>query len=326
MIPDPSKAAAAISCSCHDDKVTLSATSLHTNLAGLSHSLAVRSGGGALSGTMQTVFGNHCSRCHSTCGDCHISVPAAAGGGLLARHQVRATPSMNLVCTACHGSRVGDEYKGLNAGFPADTHYNAGRQCTYCHTGAEMHGEGAAGVTHRYQVTSAPRCDDCHPDDAAFRGTIAHTMHRDATDALELACQVCHAVPYKTCSGCHVSLDAAGKPVFEVNAPTHESVMTFKIGYNPRQDALHPQRWVTVRHVPAAPDDYDFYGLGLSSTFDAAPTWVLATPHNIQRSTPQNEGCTSCHGQRDLFLGPADLAPAEVFANEAVVVPDDQLP
>jgi hypothetical protein len=118
-----------------------------------------------------------------------------------------------------------------------------------------------------------------------------------------------------------------GKPVYEVNAPSHASLMTFKIGRNPAPDALHPAEWVTVRHAPAAPGNYDFYGADLMSTFDAAPTWRPATPHNIQRTTPQSAGCAgTCHGKRELFLGPADLASYEVSANQAAVVPDDELP
>lgn len=328
LVPDPTFPDPSATCYCHVDAVAQAANNLHYTLGGMRHALAVRSGGEPLGGTMTTVFNNHCGRCHSSCGDCHFSVPSAAGGGLLAGHLPRRTPSMNLVCTACHGSRVGDEYKGLNAGVPADLHYNAGQQCTHCHTGAEMHGAGAEGVTHRTQVTSAPRCSDCHPDDAAFLSTAAHNMHRDTDGSLKLSCQVCHSVQYKNCSSCHVSIDpATSKPVYEVNAPDHLSVMAFKIGFNPRQDAQHPERWVTLRHVPAAPDNYDYYGVGLSSTFDLAPSWILATPHNIQRVTPQNSGCTStCHGHRELFLDAADVPPAEQTANLGVIVPDDQLP
>jgi thiosulfate/3-mercaptopyruvate sulfurtransferase len=312
---------------CHIQIAELSARSLHTTMRGIRHSLVARSGGATLVPPLETAFNNHCSRCHSSCGNCHISTPAAAGGGLLAGHKVKKTPPMTNVCSACHGSRVTDEYKGQNAGLPADLHYFRGMQCTACHSGAEMHGEGADGVTSRYQVTSAPRCTDCHPDDTAFGEEMAHQVHREADGTPLLSCQVCHSVTYKNCSSCHVSLTDEGAAIYEVNAPSHESLMTFKIGLNPSRDALHPEKWVPVRHAPGDPLDYAFYGEGLLTSFDAEPTWHLATPHNIQRVTPQNGGCTAtCHGVRELFLGPGDLAPYEVDANAHVVVPDEALP
>ncbi len=49
-----------------------------------------------------------------TCGDCHISQPNSVGGGLLDGHLFEQTPSPTKTCTACHGSRVGNEYLGKN--------------------------------------------------------------------------------------------------------------------------------------------------------------------------------------------------------------------
>ena len=142
---------------CHDALAKTFETSLHATLAGEKQSLIARSGGTALTGKLETAFNNHCGRCHSSCGDCHISVPTAAGGGLLAGHKIKKTPPMSLVCTACHGSRVSDEYKGDNPGIKGDVHYSKGMQCVSCHKADEMHGVGQASVTHRYQVTNAPR-------------------------------------------------------------------------------------------------------------------------------------------------------------------------
>lgn len=324
MVSDPTVTGAAKGCSCHADTVAKNEKSLHTTLAGIRHSFAARNGG-TMGAKHETAFKNHCSRCHGSCGDCHVSVPAAAGGGLLDKHRFKKSPPMALVCTACHGSRVGDEYRGQNAGVAADAHYNKGMQCTGCHTGGELHGEGAATATHRYQVTSAPKCSTCHPDNSAFKATFAHTRHRTTAGQLKLSCQVCHSVTYKNCSSCHVKLEG-GKAIYEVNAPSHESLMTFKIGLNPAPDALHPEKWILVRHVPADPADYDYYGPNLLSTFAVAPTWRLATPHNIQRKTPQNADCAGCHGQRKLFLATSDLQTYETAANAGVVVPDTAVP
>lgn len=325
MNADPTKDGGKMCATCHAATVTKNENSLHRTLAGIRHSFVERSGSSTLSTPLETSFKNHCSRCHASCGDCHVRVPQAAGGGLLDKHRFRKTPSMTLVCTACHGSRVGDEYRGQNAGFAADVHYEKGMQCVSCHKGGEMHGEGAAGVTHRYQVSTAPKCANCHPDNATFKATVAHTQHRTTDGKLKLSCQTCHSLTYKNCSSCHVKLEG-GKAIYEVNAPTHESLMTFKIGYNAKPDALHPEKWVVVRHVPADPVDYKYYGDNLLTSFDVAPTWRLATPHNIRRKTPQNASCDGCHGKRSVFLGPTDLASYETTANATVVVPDTAIP
>ena len=57
-----------------------------------------------------------------------------------------------------------------------------------------------------------------------------------------------------------------------------------------------------------------------SHHFDALPTWKYATPHNIQRNTPQNQECNNCHGQTDLFLTADDVDPDELEANKDVIV------
>ena len=54
--------------------------------------------------------------------------------------------------------------------------------------------------------------------------------------------------------------------------------------------------------------------------FDSQPTWRYATPHNIQRLTPQTESCNNCHGNPDIFLTIDKVAPEELEANQAVIV------
>ena len=75
-----------------------------------------------------------------------------------------------------------------------------------------------------------------------------------------------------------------------------------------------------LRHVPIDPEVFSYYGDDLLSNFDAVPTWKYATPHNIQRNTPQTETCDSCHGNADLFLSTADLLEYEIEANKDVIV------
>jgi thiosulfate/3-mercaptopyruvate sulfurtransferase len=75
-----------------------------------------------------------------------------------------------------------------------------------------------------------------------------------------------------------------------------------------------------VRHVPIVRDSFAYYGENLLPNFDALPTWKYATPHNIQRNTPQTETCNSCHGNAEFFLTADDVLPEELEANKDVIV------
>ena len=107
-----------------------------------------------------------------------------------------------------------------------------------------------------------------------------------------------------------------GTPYFKVEP----SQMTFKIGHNPRQGPDRPWEYVPLRHVPIARDSFEYYGQDLLPNFDAVPTWKYATPHNIQRNTPQTESCDACHGNAEIFLTADDVLPDELAANKDVIV------
>jgi thiosulfate/3-mercaptopyruvate sulfurtransferase len=92
------------------------------------------------------------------------------------------------------------------------------------------------------------------------------------------------------------------------------------IGRNPLPSYQRPYAYVPVRHVPAAPTSFEFYGQDLLANFDSLPTWAYATPHNIQRQTPQTASCNACHGQAALFLTADKVRPEEMEANRSVIV------
>lgn len=309
--PDPATTCA----ECHDETTETHAGSLHATLAGYSSILAERSGSEELSPGLSEAYGNHCASCHASCGQCHVSRPTSAGGGLLAGHTFKETPPMNLTCTGCHGSRVENEYKGKNemeggGTYPADVHYNpGGMACFACHTGDDMHGVGPE-QEHRYDGEQDPACTDCHP--GLEGGNQQHTSRHLES----VSCQVCHSVAYKNCYSCHVQKSDEGAPFFQ----TDESQMLFYIGKNAEQTDSRPWEWVPVRHVPVTPESFSFYGDNLLPNFDARPTWSYATPHNIQLSTPQNSSCDSCHDNAEIFLTEDKIDPAELEANREIVV------
>jgi thiosulfate/3-mercaptopyruvate sulfurtransferase len=301
---------------CHPDQVATDGDSLHSNLAGYTTVLAARSAPDKMA-QLEVMMGNHCDNCHTTCGQCHVSRPTNLGGGLVAGHEFKKVPPMNLTCTGCHGSRIENEYKGKNEGVKPDVHWvKGGMPCFSCHTADEMH--GAMGESdHRYVGSPTPGCQDadCHPDVAAGDGIQQHTSYHFEG----LSCQVCHSTTYKNCYSCHVGLEN-GTAYFK----TAESQMMFKIGHNPLQSDDRPWKYVPVRHVPVDPDSFNYYGENLLPNFDALPTWKYATPHNIQRITPQNESCNACHGNAEFFLTAEDVEPDEIEANRDVIV--EELP
>jgi thiosulfate/3-mercaptopyruvate sulfurtransferase len=303
---------------CHPDQVASEANSLHNNLAGYTRVLQARSSPDKMA-QLDVMMENHCETCHTTCGQCHVSRPTNLGGGLVAGHEFKGIPPMNLTCTGCHGSRIENEYKGKNEGVKADVHWmKAGMPCFDCHPADEMH--GALGeTTHRYDGPPNPGCQDpdCHPGVAAGDGNPQHSEgHFEA-----MSCQTCHSTTYKNCYSCHVGLED-GTAYFK----TEPSEMMFKIGRNPLQSEDRPWTYVPVRHVPVDTESFAYYGDDLLPNFDALPTWKYATPHNIQRITPQNETCGSCHGNAEFFLTIEDVASEELEANKDVIVEDLPFP
>jgi len=292
---------------CHSAIAGTAADGLHTTLDGYASILADR--GFPEESADQTTaldrYDEQCTKCHTAnsedqtaCGFCHVSVPDQAGGGLLGGHAFQGTPSMENNCTACHGSRVKDEFYGQNDGlldrnaaaYPdghpygdtayqlqPDVHKAAGMDCMSCHGGDEIHGEGhpATNEGDRYDVAPAPACTDCHETDAAFEAVT--TMHGSShTDKVD--CYVCHAQPYKNCFGCHTDVTEDGVSFFKNNTadPTldarkaasdnpgsvhPDALITFRAGINPRfgLDA-DAKQYSVLRHVPIDEDVFQYSG------------------------------------------------------------------
>lgn len=311
LIPDPADEEHQVCGQCHSDIQASASESLHTTLAGYDHALYERSIP-ENHPVLEEMEANHCNSCHTTCGDCHISQPDSVGGGLLEGHQVVLTPPMTRTCTACHGSRVKDEYTGRNEGYPADVHFANRMNCVACHTGDELHGIGVE-AAHRYDGARTPQCESCHAGVVGEDSDIPeHSIHGMDT----MSCQVCHSVAYKNCSSCHVQQNEEGVPYYTIDP----SWMEFRIALNEEPSEERPWKWVVVRHVPIDTESFAYYGDDLLINFDERPTWIEATPHNIQLSTPQTESCDSCHGNADIFLTEDAVLPAELEANGSIIV------
>lgn len=314
MVADPSVDGEACQ-SCHPQEVEDHASSLHLTQQGYFTAM-MRRGGDIAGRAFHDMFESRCAECHANCGACHVSRPTSVGGGLTHGHTFRKMPSQTDQCTACHGSRVGAEFRGENAGIPADVHRLSGMTCMDCHTSDELHGDGTTPDDRFANEAAGPACLNCHEGaDSPESSVLHHSLH-----AGRVACQVCHSVEYKNCYSCHVELDSQG-----LQFP---SEIDFRIGLNPRITEKRPYQYVLLRHIPIAPDTFEPWGIEMPD-YAATPTWRLATPHNIQRNAPQSESCDNCHGSQELFLTPEYInelidrglmTTEEIEANASVVV------
>lgn len=305
---------------CHGNITSTAKNSLHYTLAPFDYvikSRAKKNDQEVLSKVSQAKD-KHCSGCHASCGQCHISRPNYVEGGFLRGHVFQKTPPMDTTCASCHGGRVYGEFTGANDEYPADAHYaKRDMKCMDCHTGEEIHAD-ATGVNTRFDFNHRPRCEKCHPDVASEKPKIkAHSIHRN-----KVACQVCHSIAYKNCFICHVGIDKKGIPYFK----TGKTEILFKIGLNPNKTKDRPYEYVVLRHPPATRAIFDFYIKDALEDFDHLPTWKISAPHNIQRITPQNKACDYCHGNKAIFLQKSDVTDWELKANATVIVPDAKIP
>ncbi|MBC8192495.1 MAG: hypothetical protein ISR87_12130 [Candidatus Marinimicrobia bacterium] len=336
FIAHPSQDAATYCGECHSEETENFANSLHYTQAGYFERFKVRAGGMDLrnDANMLAGFKQDCGSCHATCGQCHVTRPVSVKSGLNWGHEFKKIPDLNNNCTACHGSRVGEEYKGSHAGeagwpagIRADVHYNNGFRCDYCHTGHEMHGDGSQ-YFYRYIENSSmvPKCEDCHtysdPETSSPDYNGYHATHWTGSGST-LQCQVCHSQSYKSCNGCHAKGTASHGGI------TGKSYPSFKIGKNYLPSVARDYDYALVRHIPISPDTYNNWGGSYTLTsFAAEPTWKYTTPHNIQRWTAQTDTTggvwcgLSCHMNDDLFLHETDVdstyLDAELQANENV--------
>ncbi len=300
---------------CHEEIVETAKDSLHATLSTFSTILKRRS---KIEKWPDVAKGRerHCADCHTSCGGCHVSRPSYVGKGFVDGHNFNSRPDPINQCTACHGSRIGNEYYGMRG--QGDVHlvkYNM--TCVSCHTEEEMHAAAPKGLKDRYHLEESIACADCH-EDLKYGSVRDHEIHID-----KVQCQVCHSQTYTNCYSCHTGTDPQGLPYF-VNKKDTE---TMKIGLN--TDAKAPganYRYMLVRHVPVDPEVFAHYTENAFENFSSLPTWKRTSPHNIQRKTWQNANCNNCHGNRELFLSEGDLLDYEIEANRHVVVSDKRLP
>ncbi|MFC2106836.1 hypothetical protein ACFLRY_00725 [Bacteroidota bacterium] len=313
--------------SCHASITDGFSTSLHHG-TGQMRKVAIRSG---LSGPEDFSqlpqhqikgYNKNCATCHGTCGNCHVVRPPVGGGGLVRGHDFKRTPDMVNTCVSCHVSRGGHAYLGVAAGTQPDVHFTKnGYTCINCHNKNELHGDGQP-VEQRYAYSKLPKCNTCHS--ASKASNVYHSTHYN-----DFNCNVCHSQDYNNCGSCHIHGDGARIPAYQ----------GFKIADNPLPNIFPDFKFTVVRRNPAAPDNWEVYGVPEYANFNAFPTYNYASPHNLLRWTSRTkvsigQSCFSnCHIRnengtlinKELYLFQEDLLDWEFDANVDIAV-DGKLP
>lgn len=322
--PAKVKASGGICATCHTKTAKTAINSMHSNQNGFRTSLTSFAGKDIneilkdKNHGLSKAFNGNCNNCHATCGQCHVSRPNSQKGGLLTLHKFEKTPPMDKSCYGCHGARNGGEYIG-DEGSPGDVHYTKlQKDCTFCHKVNNFHGNGTNEAANMHEMSQLPKCTDCHKDVTSGKSDLSKKMHSaHAKDTL--SCYVCHATQNNSCQNCHVSVSKEGK--LSSDSKLYQS---FKIGLNPKRNALHPEKYVVLRHIPTAADSFKALGDNLLPNYDLVPNWKVSPTHNIQKNTPQNANCTNCHSTEQFFLTKKDLIDTDSKANEKLLV--DKIP
>ena len=279
FIASPSQHATEKCATCHPDIVSRTHNSTHEQGWGQKSMVTIRYGLGTgkekfeqLPQELKEAYKSNCSSCHGTCAECHVTRPAAGGGGLINGHNFNKTPDMRNNCTTCHVSRGGHAYFGEGIGTVPDVHLTkAGFTCMSCHTQNEVHGDGNY-YDQRYKNKLKPECEDCHS--GLENANDYHSMHIN-----DFNCQTCHSQDYNNCGSCHVGTDEGAR------VASHQK---FKIGMNPISD-IKPYKMATLRQSLMAPDSWDHYGISNLNNFNEKPTYKYTTPHNIIRWTARTD-------------------------------------
>jgi len=350
FIRDPSTNPNRVCFPCHSGIVATNNNSMHTMAWGERTAIVVRELDAGndhrqfdqCSKNLIEGFKKECAGCHTTCGQCHVSRPKSVQGGLINNHRFIRKPDQTNQCLACHGSRIGVDFRGELEGNKPDLHYLMAMKCWDCHQ-ENFHADNSQ-FPSRYHIPNLPECTDCHSDAAS--DNPYHLMHwpKGGVSA-ELSCYVCHSQPYNNCNTCHTNgkwkegYELIGADIYK-GGDGYLEYPSFKIGYNYNPD-LFAGEYIVVRHIPIAKDSYKPWGVPELANYNARPTWEYTSPHNIRKITAQTDTVgtqfcyENCHlvGNKSslntrLYLSKSfmdSLFPDEIIANTPVIV-NDHLP
>ncbi len=353
---DPTADGGTVCADCHGDEMVENFKhSLHFTVNGIAKGLTARL---AQTPNNQKLFeemhfAEHegCSSCHATCGQCHISAPDYAGGGLLNKHEFIKVPPAEQTCESCHWENS-EQHKEQDVHV---TKHNMA--CTDCHTAEqEFHGRNVAdipkgglynkGPAHKlsghYEQTQksdivVAECTDCHEDKEKD-----HTQLLTGKPALidhnqKLECTACHTQPYTNCFGCHED-NPQSVGTWEILKQIANRMVdgkdeqNIKLGLSIANDKH--SKLVPMSHSGGVSADSDVV-VDLKDP-NTKSYWVPFAAHFTAKNplaTPEarvsKRMCENCHNTKeDIFLTEEDvrLGETDPVSEKQWLVPKERLP
>ena len=354
---DPTADGGNVCADCHgEEMVTNFRHSLHYTVngiaKGLTERLAQTPNAQALFEEMHTDTGEGCAACHASCGQCHVSQPNYAGGGLLNNHQFQKEPQPEKTCETCH-------YENAETHKEVDVHVTKyGMSCLDCHTDTvEFHGRNINDIpqgryfgdgpkvskigpfeqTQKQEVVQV-KCEDCHQDKVTdhtelLSGKKALVNHNDS-----LKCTACHTQPYTNCFGCHEDApESVGtweqlKRVAKGALGQIGDDENIKLGLSVAGDPH--SKLVPLSHSGGISSDSKAV-VDLNNP-DTKSYWVPFAAHFVAKNplaTPEartsKRMCENCHNtDNDIFLKESDvqLGVTDPVSEKQWIVPQSRLP
>jgi hypothetical protein len=229
-------------------------SSLHHTSRGMGFWYDKKNGGlETLTGVPYSQLG--CKNCHvASCDDCHKTDVAGKPA-----YSTKAARDQGL-CLKCHG-REASIMKIDKAQNQEDVHFSRGMQCMSCHTGSDVHGDGAEHASMKQVGAISPKCEACHQKVAP---TLSHTSH-----AGKLDCNACHVRQVVSCTNCHFeTLVKTGK---RVSVPV--SGWVFLMNYNGKVTSANMQTFVV----------------------EGKKTFLMFAPQFSHSVTKSGRTCEECH-------------------------------
>ncbi|SDK20589.1 hypothetical protein SAMN04488540_12157 [Ferrimonas sediminum] len=354
---DPTADGGSVCSDCHgEEMVTNFRHSLHYTVNGVTKGLVERL---AQTPDAQEIFDemHHypeegCNSCHATCGQCHVSQPDFAGGGLLNKHEFIKQPETEKTCETCH-------YENAETHREVDAHVTKHNMtCLDCHSDVqEFHGrdikdipegrlynEGPNGTkTGPYEQTQKRdvikvKCEDCHQDKVAdhtelLTGKAALINHNE-----KLKCTACHTQPYTNCFGCHED-DTESVGTWETLKRVAQGALgqvgedeNIKLGLSVAGDPH--SKLVPLSHSAGASKDSKVV-VDLKNP-ETKSYWVPFAAHFVSKNPlataearASKRMCENCHNtDNDIFLKESDvqLGVLDPVSEQQWIVPNSRLP
>jgi len=205
-----------------------------------------------------------CESCHvQTCSQCHTE--KEDGKCSYSADQAKQMET----CLTCH-SRAKSTFGLSKEAGSLDVHISQGMNCSDCHKGADVHGDGTYYHSMRDPGAVKASCADCHEPNEEIR---AHTVHNG-----KLACAACHISNSVACLNCHLD-------------------NFLKTGTKKGSFIAPDQNWVLLINYQGKVTSGS-----VQTLFYKGKKFIAYAPYFTHAVQPKGKVCTDCHANEAVTL------------------------